>query len=258
MILALLSMELVSALPVGAPIVKAQKSILYDRDYITSDRFANAAIPSLEDVKATGVNIVGTTTNAEMSRIEYIWERLTAWIGKAHSLGMKVFLLTSLWNEPLTEQTIIYLMKRSAKAGVDYIAFDEFIYQLNLTKQQYDTYFQTALAINKKIQFIITEWDYDSLCKAYEWFNKYAYVRIADDNYNDLRLVDDVIELSQKYRAQLPIVWLIFSVGSQNFDCFQRLGDWMAYVKQRQLDTYFFKIDETGTWQTQWGTVASY
>ena len=239
-----------------------QKALFYDRDYITSDRFATAwsdgQIPSLEDAKAAGFTIVGTSTNAEMSTIQYIWDRLEVWTSKAHALGFRVFLLTSVWDETLTDAIIVDLMTRSARAGADIIAFDELISILDLTKPQYDMYFQTALAINKKIQFIVTEWDDNSLQKAYTWFNNYPYVRIADDNYNDLSLIDDMTQLATNFSSQQPIVWMIFSKGSMDFHCYLNLDTWMAYVKQRQLDAWFFKIDEFGTWKEQWPMAADY
>ena len=241
--------------PTPSPLQTAsspQKALFYDRNYITSDRFKNASIPSLADAKAAGVTMVGTTTNAEMSGIDFIWQGLGAWVVQAHALGLQVMFLTSVWNLPLTDNTTLLLMKRSAQAGADFIAFDEFITQWNWTKPQFDEYFATALAINGKIQFIVTEWDYDSLKQAYSWFNSYPYVRIADDGYNDLTMINDLVNLAQTLGAKPPIIWLIFSQGSQNFDCYLHLDTWMAYVKQQQLDSYFYKIDEFGTWQTQW------
>jgi hypothetical protein len=235
-----------------------QKALFYDSNYITSDRLQGAAIPSLNDAKAAGITLVGAQINAEMDNYDYIWQRYTAWASNAHALGLQVFLDTSLWNLPLTNATAISLMRRSALAGADFIAFDELIYNANWAKQQFDACFKAGLAINSRIQFIITEWQETSMTKAYNWFSGYSYVRFAYDGYNDLSAMNGLISLSKTDGTRPPILWLIFSKGSQNFNCYLQLNTWMAYAKQKGLSTFFFKIDESGTWKAQWSKVVAY
>jgi hypothetical protein len=107
------------------------------------------------------------------------------------------------------------------------------------------------------LQFALTEYTSGNIADAYKWTANYPSARVATDSYNTKSIMDLGIFLADHY-GKRPLVWLIFVPGSQSFDCYNNLPDWIDYVEQRGEDAFFWYADSNGNWQQKWPLVMNF
>lgn len=214
----------------------------------------NERSPSFTELKKGQFTLLGTYVKADLTSGD--WRRIAAWIKSAHKSGFRTFIMIGV---PLVRDVTMAVdwCKKAASMGTDVVELDELIAKLNATEGDVVSIIEAGLAVNPKLQFIITEYNLWYFQQAYSWTSQYPSVRVADDNYDDKTRIDMNIETGAQY-GKRALTWLIFAQGSENFDCFVHLDDWISYVKQRDTDVLFYWIDHGGTWPQQWATVMSF
>ena len=214
--------------------------------------------PTLPQLKQAGFTIVGIGVYSPND--EYIpfgdkeWNTLANWIKSAHQAGLKTFV--HIQDDP-RKYKVDQWISRAASMGVDVIHLDEMLARYNINAKQLQSLIQAGLKVKPNLLFIVTEYSAGRVSDAYTWTATYPAVRVATDNYDDKSVIDLGIQLAQKY-GKKPLAWLIFSQGSTSFDTNVHLDDWIAYVKQRNVNAMFWFIDHRGTWQTQWQKVLAF
>lgn len=211
--------------------------------------FRNLNSPSLSDLKQAGFTLVGTYTEPWFDN--WHWGVIKDWMTSAHKLGLRTFIM--LMDTPAND---VVLAKRAVSLGADVVVLDEILARYNATCDQLRAIINVGLQSKARLQFIINEYVPSNIQDAYAWTSDFPSVRIATDNYYSQNTIDLSISLSQTYNKK-PLVWLIFSQGSQNFDCYLHLDSWITYTKQKNVDTLWWFVDAAGTWQTQWQNVVA-
>ena len=148
------------------------------------------------------------------------------------------------------------LVRRAVSIGFDAVVLDELAANYNVTKAQLLSVIDAGLAMKADLAIIVTEYWYGDIKAAYSWTSNYPTVRVATDNYGDKSIIDLGIQQAQQYGKQ-PLVWLL-SANYLNTDCYANLDTWIAYVKQRNLETLFYSVDPSGSWQAQWSKVQAF
>jgi hypothetical protein len=210
--------------------------------------------PSWSDLRQANFKLVGTIAYGGWDP-NWEWKKAQQWVQAAHAAGFRVFInvLADSGDQLLS------MTQQSAMIGADIVALDEPIslFPSSVTQAQLQAIIGAGRAINSNLQYYINEWSRDYIRKAYQWTTEYPYVRIAEDNYDDKTTIDFNIQLGAQY-GKAPLVWLIFTLGSQDFDCYRNLDQWMTYLHQSNIDTLFWLVDHSGNWKTQWQKVVSY
>jgi hypothetical protein len=183
------------------------------------------------------------------------WELVRKWILTAHVAGFMVF-INVLAN---SGDQVAGMTQQSAIIGADIVVLDEPIslFPSYMTQAQLQSVINTGRAANPNLQYLITEWGPTYIRRAYEWTTAYPYVRVAEDNYNDKSMIDLNIQLGAQY-GKAPATWLIFAKGSQDYDCYRNLDNWIAYGQQRGISAFFWFIDPAGTWTANWSSVVAF
>ncbi len=212
--------------------------------------------PSLSDLKKKGFTLVGTQVKASWGSTEYdSWPDVTAWIGSVHSAGLKAFGLVGI--EGIDAATMATVVKKAVSSGVDVVVLDELIARYSFTQAQLQSIMDAGLSVKSTLQFIVVEYETAQMQQAYVWTANYPTAMIASDNYWDLTAIDYGANLAVQY-GKTHLVWIIFSQGTSDFPCYTNLESWLQYVKQKGLPALFWNVDEAGTWQANWSTVAAY
>jgi hypothetical protein len=218
------------------------------------------AVPSFSDLKRAGFTLVGTYPESGSSSE---WNTIAAWIKTAKAAGLRTFVQAGPYPQPTLKATVkvgIDSTKKAASIGADVVELDEFLTCpscSSISKSQFLSIVRAGLSVNPRLQFIATDWSQQALNTLFSWTADYPCARVANDNYNNKGMVDLDSQLSSQY-GKAAITWLIFSKGSQDFDCYVNLNVWITYVKQKNIDALFYWVDPAGTWQTQWSTVATF
>jgi hypothetical protein len=215
-------------------------------------QYTNLAAPALSELKQEGFTLLGTQVYLNWQS----WSGLAAWIKSVHAAGFRAFTLLGWEKTDVAGMTD--LVRRSVSAGADVIVLDELITEYEFNQDQLLSIIDAGLKMKQQLQFIVDEYTTESITNAYKWTSYYRCVRVATDNYIDKTTIDLTIKLSAQYGAKRALAWLIFSQGSQSFPCYNELDAWVAYTKQLGVDAAFWYVDESGTWQAKWQSVASF
>ena len=226
---------------------QAEKGLRFHSSMIAN----NLRAPSFEELRQAGFTLIGTGHGGLYSDSE-LNVTLRNWFKNVRSAGFRTFLQI----QADYQNAHSYVLK-AASLAVDVVELDELIDKLGFTEIQLLGIIDTGLTKNPNLQYIITEYTVNGITKAYEWTAKYPQVRVATDNYGDKSSIDLGIRLAQKFNKR-PLVWLIFTPGSKDFDCYNSLDTWLSYAKERKVDAIFFKIDKSGDWQIKWKSVVGY
>jgi hypothetical protein len=230
--------------------------------FVETDLLTGGLSPSFTDLRQANFTLVGTYVKSGSASE---WRTISTWITAAKAAGLRTLVQAGPLPQPTIQTALdvtIASTKKAASIGADVIELDEFLsatmsWSEQFTQSQLQSIIEAGLAVNPKLQFIVTEWSSDPMKTAFSWMSSYQCVRVANDNYNNKGLIDLDVQLSSQY-GKAPLTWLIFSKGSSNFDCYLNLNDWITYTKQANVDALFYWIDPTGTWQTQWSTVTTF
>jgi hypothetical protein len=210
-----------------------------------------ASGPSFSDLKTDRFAVLGTEVWSDCD-----WPILTKWIKSVHAQGLQAFTLIGIEHVSLT--TMIDLVKKSASAGADIMVLDEVLARYEFNQTQLQSILNAGLQANPKLQFILDEYLQTTVTNAYLWTAKYPSALVATDNYFDKSVIDWGMQLAARY-GKSPLVWLIFVPdGTQDFDTLVNLDAWMAYVKARNITSFFWFIDSSANWRTQWAKVAAF
>jgi len=238
------------------PYTEHEKGILFDTDILVR----GLPGPSFSDLRQANFTLVGTyVKSGSVSE----WNTISTWINAAKASGFRTFVMAGPFPQPTLQKTLkvaIDSTKKAASIGADVVELDEFLTCpscSSITKSQFLSIVQAGLSVNPSLKFIATDWSAQALNTLFSWTSEYACVRVTNDNYNNKGMIDLDIQLSIQY-GKTALTWLIFSKGGSDFDCYANLNDWITYVKKSNMDTLFFWVDPTGTWQTQWSTVATF
>lgn len=231
-----------------ASTVSVEKGLTISSSYVLGDV---SGAPSFSQLKQAGFTLIGTVAYSRFTSSD--WRQVAYWVKSAHSAGFTTFI--DYWAENL--KTATDMTKQAASTGTDLIALDELLSSYHFKQKELQSTIETGLKVNPKLSFILNEFAADQVRNAYAWTTRYASVRIATDNYYDKMIIDLGIKLGSTY-GKKPAAWLIFCKGSQNFDSYTHLTDWISYAKQRNIDTYFWGVDSAGTWTTQWQQVVAF
>jgi hypothetical protein len=210
--------------------------------------------PSFSELRSAGFDLIGTIAYGSWSP-SYEWVKARSWVQSAHAAGFTVLIDTiARRGDQLADMT-----QNAAKIGADIVALDEPIssFPTYVNQSILQSIIDAGRAVNPKLQFLINEWSPDYIREAYEWSAEYSFVRVATDDYYNKSTIDLGIQLGGQY-GKKPIVWLIFARGSQDFDCYEHLDDWILYVEQREVSAIFWWIDPMNTWQAQWSRVVAF
>jgi len=240
-----------SSTPAAAPYTRHEKGVMIDTRVLVK----GLPSPSFSELKQANFTLVGTYVDRGSGSE---WKTIAAWIQRAHGAGLRTFIM--IGPPQLTSLSLAsQWTKKAASIGTDVVELDELVSSFHLARAQLRSIIDTGLAVNPNLQFIITEYEYGSqgLTNAFSWTSDYPTVRIANDDYWTVSYIDFEITLAQQY-GKAPLTWLIFSKGSQDFDCYIHLDAWMAYCKQKNIDVLFFYVDPARTWQAQWTMVLSF
>lgn len=237
----------ITILPVQAQGAQT-KAIVIHADFIVGGK---SGAPSFSTLKSAGFTIVGTLIDPGKSYDSNDWKAFKTWIAAAKAAGFTTML--DFWGDA---KTALAIAKNAAGTGANILALDELLSSSHLTKTQLLAVIKQALKVNPKVNFIMNEYDPVPVQNAYAWTTGYP-VRVATDDYYNLNFIDFNVKTSQQY-GKKPGAWLIFARGSQNFTCYNNLDTWLAYVKQRPVDAFFWFVDPAGTWQANWQKVASF
>jgi hypothetical protein len=214
---------------------------------------ARSLVPSFSELALAKFNLIGTIAYGNFGPSD--WELVRKWILIAHLAGFRVFI--NLWGDEHDPSSVTRDVQQAVNMGADVLFLDEIlsIYEMDQTTLQ--TIINAGRSLNPNLQYYINEWDATHIRRAYEWTTSYAYVRVAEDNYNDKSLIDLNIQLGAQY-GKAPAAWLIFAKGSQDFDCYRNLDNWIAYGQLRQISAFFWLIDPAGTWTAKWSSVVAF
>ena len=212
----------------------------------------NLPAPSLSTLTQSGFTLMGTTLDHRFTESQI--NSIAAWVGSVHANGLRAFIKLSTKMDPTTAATWV---KKAASMGADVIMLDEILGRYGTTQKQLQTIIDNGLKANPTLQFIVNEYSTQDVTNAYSWTSQYSSVRVSTDDYYHTSKIDLGIQLAQQY-GKRALVWLIFSEGSQNFDCYLNLDAWIAYVNQKGVDAAFWWVDPAGTWQQQWAKVESF
>jgi hypothetical protein len=207
--------------------------------------------PSLKDLAASGFTVLGTSVNAAYTKSQRI--QIAKWLKSVHDAGFKSYIM--LVDTDVT--TSGQLIGDFARLGVDVIVLDEMISNNGVTQATLLPLIHRGLTVKPDLIFILNEFEWNAIVAAYQWTTLLPRVYVASDNYNLRATIDLNIDLATKY-GKLPIVWLIFSQGSQNFDCYVNFNVWAGYVAARGIPTFFYFVDGADTWTINWNLVAAY
>ena len=209
--------------------------------------------PSFYELTLARVNLVGTIAYDSYGVHE--WQLIRNWILTAHLARFRAFV--DLWGDEHDPGSVVRDVQRAANAGADVIFLDEILstYEMNQTTLQ--AIINAGRSLNPNLQYYMNEWDTMYIRRAYEWTIDYPYVGVAEDNYNNMSMIDLNIQLGSQY-GKAPAVWLIFARGSQDFDCWLHLDQWTEYVQQRGISAFFWFIDPAGTWKANWPSVVAF
>jgi hypothetical protein len=210
--------------------------------------------PSFSELKSAGFDLIGTIAYSSWSP-SYEWVKAQSWVQSAHAAGFTVLIDTLAHSG----DQLAGMTQNAAKIGADIVALDEPIsaFSTYVNQSILQSIIEAGRAVNPNLQFLINEYSPDYIREAYEWSAEYSFVRVATDNYNDKSVIDLGIQLSMQYHKE-TIVWLIFARGSQDFDCYEHLDDWILYVEQGEVSAIFWWIDPMNTWQAQWSKVVAF
>jgi hypothetical protein len=209
--------------------------------------------PSFLQLKIARFSLLGTIADWHWGSHE--WNLVSKWIAAAHIAGFRVFI--DLIGDERDSSTVMEMTLSAASSGADIIALDEPLARYKMSETSLQSVIEAGLSRNPALQFIINEYEINDIRNAYSWTANYTSVSIATDSYNNKTIIDVGIQLSLKY-GKKPLAWLIFAKGSQDFDCYTNLDNWIAYVKERHVEVLFWLIDLRGTWKTQWNKVFCY
>lgn len=226
------------------------KGVVIDPDFTS---YGNHGGPSLEMLAFRGFGVAGTIAYYDFD--ESNWIRLGTWLKEVHEVGL--LSLVDLWGNGRDFSTEVEMAKRAAALGVDFIALDEPISMYNVTREQLQFIVNSILQVNPSQWILINEYNRGVIKNAYSWTAKYPNVRIATDQYDDRGVIDFGISLASQY-GKKSIVWLIFTQGSQDFDCYTHFDEWMKFVTNKSADVFFWYIDRSGLWMARWPLVAAF
>jgi hypothetical protein len=228
--------------------ITAEKGLAISSTFIVGD---SSPALTFSQIKQAHFTLIGTVAYSTFSLSD--WDQLTRWITSAHAAGLTTFI--DYWAKD--ENTAAEMTSRAASTGTDIVALDELLSSYHLSQTELQAVIDTGLKVNSNLQFILNEFQFDQIKNAYAWTAKYPSVRIATDNYYDKSIIDLGIKLGAAY-GKTPAAWLIFSQGSQAFDSYTHLADWLAYAKLKNIDTYFWIVDKAGTWNANWQQVVGF
>jgi hypothetical protein len=209
-------------------------------------------VPSLQTLREAGFTLVGTTLDHRFTSSQL--KTIAGWIDAVKASGLRSFLRLSTKMDPDIASTWV---KKAALMGPDVVLLDELLGRYYATKEQLQTIISNGVKQKGGLQFIVTEYSIQDLANAYAWTAQYPNVRVASDDYIHKGTIDSEVTLAEEYNKR-PLVWLIFSQGSMDFDCYLNLDEWIAYVKQQNVDTTFWWVDPSGTWTTHWSAILSF
>jgi hypothetical protein len=210
--------------------------------------FRNSNSPSLSQLKQAGFTLVGTY--AEPWFDSWHWMTITNWMKSAHQLGLRTFLMVT----DFTPDEDVALAKKAVSVGADVFMLDEVLARYGTTRDQLRSIIDAGQKAKARLQFIINEYRPADIQNAYDWTSDFPSVRIATDDYYNQATIDLGVQLGASH-GKRPLAELIFSQGSQDFDCYLHLDSWISYAKQRNIDVLYSYVDAAGTWQTQWQKV---
>ena len=222
------------------------KGLFFDPTVILS----HLPTPSFADLVKAGFTLVGTQASRWFDTHD--WDGIAPWIRAAHSAGLKVFVMIQA--EP---GTAAGFLETAVSIGADVIELDELLARYNTNETQLRSLIEAGLGLNPNLSFIVTEYYSWAVMNAYSWTSNYPSVRVATDNYGDKTIIDLGIQQAEIYGKQ-ALAWLIFAQDDQPFNCLLYLDDWLAYVKQKDVDVLFYWIDPAGDWQTNWAKVQTF
>lgn len=210
--------------------------------------------PSLSELRQAGFTLLGT--NVHSGKLDWAsWPVVVNWIGYIRQQGFKTFILLGI--DPTNPSLVANLVKKCASTGTDIIVLDELIARYDFTEQDFQMILNAGLQVNPSLQFIINEYRSQYVQNAYKWTSAYPSVSIATDDYFDTRTIDLGINLAAQY-GKTPLVWLVAVNGTMNFPCYQDLDSWIVYVKDKRVSTFFWWIDDSGTWQAEWDSLLNF
>lgn len=212
--------------------------------------FQNLTMPALSELKQDNFTVIGTSAYDWYS--SYRWNQVATWFKTVHNAGLRTMMRVSS-----NASESIILTRQAAANGADVVWYDEPMSQYNITQQQLLATLNAGLAANPRLQFFVTEYRSYNIANAYSWTANYSSVRVVTDDYYNKSIIDYEMQLAQAYNKR-PAAWLIFTQGSQNFDCYVNLPTWTAYAAQRKVDAFFWYMDSTGIWQQKWQYAVSY
>jgi len=201
----------------------------------------------------TGFTVIGTIADFEFRETE--WNNLESWVKSVHDGGF--LSLVDVSGDRHNFASEVAMATRLAKMHVDIVSLDEPISMYKLDQQELQSGIQLILLANPKQQILITDYNQTAIQNAYAWTKNYSTVRIGTDEYDAKNVIDFGIQEASRY-GKRPTVWLIFEQGSQNFDCYLHLDQWLAYVEKKPVDVYFWYVDRAGTFQAEWESVARF
>lgn len=227
-----------------------RKGLVIDPDFTV---YGRSGSPSFGTLKRDEFSIVGTNAYYQFQRWD--WTRLGAWTQAVHQTGF--ITLVNLQGDRHSFSTIIEMARQVAGMKVDIIALDEPLSIYHPSEQQLQSALNSILQVNPRQQILMNEWNSTLIRNAYAWTAKYPNVRIATDQYDDKSVIDLGISQASQY-GKKSVVWLIFTRGSSNFDCYLHLDQWLAYVRGKHADVLFWYVDSSGTWLSLWRKVAAF